>query len=107
MSTSIYEPELDDVNYFVGQRIMIDVEFRKLGVPTDPTIVQVKAKNPVNGSQVVLTYPAAELTRTGIGTYEAAIQVNDPGQWFFRCEGAGIVDAVTEINLMVYPTRVG
>lgn len=103
---SIYEPELDDTPYFVGQRILLDVEFRKLGVPTDPTIVQVLARNPVDLGVVVLTYPVAELTRTGVGTYEAAIQVLSPGQWFFRVEGAGIIDAVTEINLEVLPSRV-
>lgn len=104
---SVYEPELDDTFYFVGQRILVDFEFRKLGVPTDPTIVQLKARNPVDQSIVVLTYPIAELTRTGVGTYEAAIQVTAPGQWFFRAEGSGIVDAVNEINLMVMPSRVG
>lgn len=103
---SVYEPELDEVNYYVGQRILIDIEFRRLGVPTDPTIVQVMARNPADLGVVVLTYPTEALVRTGVGTYEAAIQVSDPGQWFFRTEGAGIVDAVTEINLQVLPSRV-
>lgn len=103
---SIYEPELDDTPYFVGQRILIDVEFRKLGVPTDPTIVQVAARNPASGSVAILTYPNEALIRTGVGTYEASIQVGDPGQWYFRTEGAGIVDAVTEINLEVLASRV-
>lgn len=104
---SIYEPELDDTVYYVGQRILIDMEFRKLGVPTDPTIVQVRARNPADGSVVILTYPATELIRTGVGNFEAAIQVSTPGVWFFRAEGAGIVDAVTEVNLVVMPSRVG
>lgn len=103
---SIYQPELDDVPFYVGQRILLEVEFRRLGVPTDPTIVQVFSKNPVSGSVVVLTYPATELTRTGIGTYEASVQVLSPGQWHFRVEGTGVIDAVTEITQEVLATGV-
>lgn len=100
-------PELDDKPFYVGQRVLIDIEFRRLGVPTDPTIIQVTAKNPVTGSNVVLTYPTEGLTKVSTGVYEAAVQMSDPGQWHFRVEGAGVVDAVTETWLDVLPTTVG
>ena len=92
--------------FFVGQRILVEVEFRLLGVPTDPTIVQVVSKSPVTDSQATLVYPDENLTRVDTGLYEAAIIVDDPGQWHFRAEGAGVVDAVTEVALEVLPTGV-
>ena len=94
----------DHVPFFVGQRILVEVEFRLLGVPTDPTIVQVVSKSPVTHSQATLVYPDENLTRVDTGLYEAAIIVDDPGQWHFRAEGAGVVDAVTEVALEVLPT---
>ena len=96
----------DHMPYYVGQRILIEMEFRLLGVPTDPQIVQITAKDPAQGSRSTLTYPSENLTRAGVGLYEASINVNSPGQWHFRAEGAGVVDAVTEIHLDVLDTTV-
>lgn len=99
-------PKYDRLPVYQGQRILLDFEFRLLGVPTDPTIIQVITHNPKTLARIVLTYPAQELTRVNVGTYEAAIQVDDPGQWTFRIEGTGVVDAVTEIYLDVLASRV-
>ena len=97
----------DDLPVYVGQRITLEIEFRLFGVPTDPTIVQVTSKDPMTGSSTVITYPDELLTRTDVGQYEASVQVATPGQWHFRTEAAGIVDAVTEAYLDVQPTSVG
>lgn len=94
-----------DTDYYEGQRVLLECEFRLLGVPTDPTIVQVMARNPL-GSTVVYTYPAVELTRRDTGLYETAILVDMPGQWHFRTIGTGVVDAVTEDNLDVLKSNV-
>lgn len=85
---------------YSGQRVTVQCEFRRLGVPTDPTVVQCTSRAP-NGTKVVLTYPATNLVRTGIGNFEAYIMVDVGGTWWFRFEAAGIVDAVTEIPLSV------
>lgn len=92
--------------YYVGQRVLVEAEFRLLGVPTDPTIIQFYARNPRDRSIVVLTYPNIHLTRVATGLYEADFQVTDPGQWHFRAEGAGVVDAVVEVHLDVLASNI-
>lgn len=106
MTTTSITAVQDDLPVYVGQRILVEAEFRLLGVPTDPTIVQVSSRNPVTGATVVLTYPATELTRRDIGLYEAAIVVDEAGQWHFRAEGAGVVDAVSECSIDVLASMV-
>lgn len=95
---------IDDQPYYVGQRILLEIEFRLLGVPTDPTIIQVAARDPSDGSVTVITYPTTALTKRDTGLYEAAIEVDTPGQWHFRASGAGVVDGVTETTLEVLPS---
>lgn len=92
-------------DYYEGQRVLIEAEFRLLGVPTDPTIVQVLARKPF-GNVTVYNYPAVELTRRDVGLYETAILVDAPGQWHFRITGTGVVDAVTEVDLDVLDSNV-
>lgn len=98
--------ERDQSPFYAGQRILVEVEFRLLGVPTDPLIVQVFASNPRNKSITTITYPSESLVRVGAGLYEAAILVDTPGQWHFRAEGAGIVDSVTETHLDVLASTI-
>jgi hypothetical protein len=85
---------------YVGQRVLIENIFRLNGVPTDPTIVTFTSESP-GGVQSTLTYPAATLVRRSVGDFEASVLVNEAGQWAFRCEGAGVVDAVGEYLLNV------
>lgn len=94
-----------DTDYYEGQRVLLEAEFRLLGVPTDPTIVQVIARDPL-GSSTVYTYPATELTKRDTGLFETAILVNMPGQWHFRVIGTGVIDAVTESELNVLKSNV-
>lgn len=90
---------------YEGQRVQIEMEFRLFGVPTDPTIVQVTARSPT-GSNSTLTYPNADFVRRDTGLFDAAFVVDAPGIWFFRPEGAGVVDAVDEIAMEVYASNV-
>lgn len=94
-----------DNNYFVGQRVLIEMEFRLLGIPTDPTIVQMQTKSPA-GVLHVLTYPAVELTRRDTGLFEASVLVDEAGQWNFRGIGVGVIDSIQEAGLSVLPSRV-
>lgn len=90
---------------YVGQRVQIECEFRLFGVPTDPTIIQITARSP-SGSNSILTYPDEDFTRRDVGLYDAAFVVDVPGTWFFRPEGAGVIDAVDEIPLEVLASNV-
>jgi hypothetical protein len=93
---------------YVGQRALIETTFRLNGVPTDPTIVSITSKSPVSSTEVMTAYPdtAGTFVRRSTGVYEASILVFEPGQWWFRVEGAGIVDAVNEYVLDVAETHV-
>jgi hypothetical protein len=97
---------LDTDPYYVGQRVLLEIEFRLLGVPTDPTIVQITAKDPSDGSNITLTYPDVDLIRRDVGLFEAAFVVSSGGQWHFRVDAAGVVDAVTETSLEVLASMV-
>jgi hypothetical protein len=85
---------------FSGQRVLVQCEFRLLGVPTDPIVVQCTIRSP-QGSKSVLNYPADNFVRRDLGLFEANVTVDIGGTWWFRIEGAGVVDAVTEISLEV------
>jgi hypothetical protein len=85
---------------YVGQRILIETEFRLLGVPEDPTIVLCRAHSP-NGSETTLTYPNEAFVRRRQGVFDASFLVDVPGTWIFRAEGAGVIDAVNEYTLDV------
>lgn len=80
---------------YIGQRILIEVEYRLLGVPTDPTVVTCTSRSPA-GVVSTVTYPNVTFTRRSAGLYEASILMDESGTWIFRAEGAGIVDAVNE-----------
>ena len=90
---------------FVGQRIPVEGAFRLRGVPRDPMVVRCLIKPP-SGGLVSLVYPNESLRRLDTGLYEAAVAVTEPGTWYFRWEGAGTVDAVTEIPVEVRPSVV-
>lgn len=88
---------------FVGQRILIEIEYRLSGVPRDPTIVQYTSRSP-GGTVSTVTYPNELLTRRSEGLYEASILVDESGTWIVRAEGAGVVDAVNEHVQAVLPS---
>lgn len=92
-------------NVYTGQRILIEVEMRLNGVPTDPTITTITSRSP-SGVQSTITYPNAVFIRRSAGLFEASILVNEPGTWTFRAEGAGIVDGVNEYVQNVLPSGI-
>jgi len=87
----------DETRVFVGQNILIEVEARLNGVPTDPTLASVSYRAP-GGTQATLNYPTTNFVRRSTGLFEASILVTEPGTWIFRAETAGIVDAVNEMT---------
>jgi hypothetical protein len=81
---------------YVGQRILVEIEYRLNGNPTDPTIVQYTYRSPL-GVTATVTYPDEAFIRRSEGLYDASILVDEPGTWIIRGEGAGIVDGVNEL----------
>lgn len=88
---------------YPGQRILVEVRFYLLGVPTDPTVAKCYVKHP-SGSQTILTYPDASFTRRSAGWFEANITVDVAGTWLFRGESAGVCDSATETKIDVVPS---
>lgn len=88
---------------FEGQRLLIECEFRLLGVPTDPVGVQCTLRKP-DGTQTLLNYPDPNLTRRELGVFEANITVDQGGTWWVRFEAFGTVDAVQETPFEVKST---
>lgn len=87
----------EETRVFVGQKMLIEVEYRLNGVPTDPTLASVSWRAP-GGTQATLSYPTTDFVRRSAGLYEASILVAEAGTWIFRTEAAGIVDAVNEMS---------
>jgi hypothetical protein len=85
---------------YKGQRVVARIEYRLNGVPTDPTIAQVSIKTPT-GSTVTLTYPETDFVRTELGVFEVYYTLDESGTWWFRSEGAGVVDGVDEMSVSV------
>ena len=88
---------------YAGQQLEVDGEFRRNGELLDPTIVKLYSKAP-GGSVVVLTYPHEDLVRLSVGRYVGNVFAATPGSWSFRLEGAGVIDAVQDIQVEVLPS---
>ena len=89
---------------YPGQRILVECRFFLLGVPTDPVVARMLIKDPT-GSQTILTYPDVSFTKRDTGWFEANITVDQAGDWLFRGEAAGTVDANNEIIVRVEPSN--
>jgi hypothetical protein len=89
---------------YVGQNVEVVLEFRRDGEPINPTIVYVRVKAPSGGITVI---PKESMTNPMVGEFVATVLLVEAGRWSFRIEGAGAVDAVTEIpDVEVRPTAV-
>lgn len=91
---------------YVGQRMLVEIEYRLAGNPTDPTIAQYSYRSP-SGTMATVTYPAETFVRRSEGLYEASILVDVAGTWVVRGEAAGVVDAVNELNQEVLASGLG
>jgi hypothetical protein len=92
-------------DWIVGQRVVLECEFRLKGVRTDPSIVTLTARSP-SGVVTSENYPTNEIVKRGVGQYDGIMVLDEPGYWQFRMEGAGVVDAVQELTVFVQPSRV-
>lgn len=92
-------------DWTVGQKAVIEGEFRVKGVPTDPKIISLTTRAP-GGELSIANYPSDMLTRREVGQYDGTVILDQPGNWHFRWDGSGDVDAVAEQSLYVYPSRV-
>jgi hypothetical protein len=83
--------------YDVGDRVRLSCQFRALnGAPADPSTVTVKHRAGAGPVTPLVYGTDGEVVRTGPGAYYVDIDVDAPGDWFYRFEGTGDVVAAAE-----------
>ena len=88
-------------NYYdIDQMVRFSALFKVAGVPTDPTTIILKLKN-LSDVVIPYTYALGELTKSGTGAYYKDVKLNKIGEWFYRFEGTGTVEAVEEAYCVV------
>lgn len=89
----------------LGSRASVEANFRVAGSLVDPTVVQVTTRAP-SGDVATYLYPQAELVRDATGVFRCEFTVSQPGDWWVRFEGSGVVEAVWETVIHVLPSNV-
>lgn len=97
------------VNYSKGSVVRLksptNQGFAIAGVPTDPTGVVIKYRDP-NGVIVIKTYNTdPEVKKSGTGQYYMDILVTVSGEWFFRFEGTAAPQTTAESSFWVEPSK--
>lgn len=73
-------------------------------VAADPTGVVFKFKRP-DKTVTVWTYGVdAQITRDTVGAYHAEVAIDQPGDWTYRWEGTGALQAAEEMTFIARAT---
>ena len=87
-------------SYEKNDKVRLTANFTVNGVLTDPTTVTLKVKN-LSGTISTYTYALAQVTKSAVGIYFKDISLDKIGEWFYRWEGTGAVEAANETYLDV------
>lgn len=80
--------------YPLNTSVTITETFTVLGVPTDPTTVTYKVKDPEGTETSYVWTVAPEVTNPGVGIYVLELApVTVPGPWLYQIIGTGAVEA--------------
>ena len=82
-------------SYDIGDGVRLKATFTLSSVNTDPTAVKLKVKDP-SGNIDIYTYALAQITKSAVGKYYKDIFVDESGEWFYRYEGTGTIEAADE-----------
>jgi hypothetical protein len=94
-------------SYQVGSTVRVTARFwDDAGVPADPTTVTFFVRSTTGVVDASFTYPGPAITRVATGHYVLRYKIvdDDPGTWFVRAEGDGVVDEAAERTFIVKPT---
>lgn len=86
---------VNPTTYDKGDRIRLSASFTSNSVAADPTAVVLKVKDP-SGNIATYTYALAEVTKSATGNYYKDISIDESGEWYYRWEGTGAVEAADE-----------
>ncbi len=92
-------------HYIEGQTVTLSAVFTHNNVAIDPTTITLKLKKP-DKSSLVYTFELGEITRDGVGAFSRGIKLDQPGLWFYRWTGTGMVEAVGEHRMDVIASQV-
>lgn len=90
---------------YVGQRPTLRVRFSVNGLPTDPTTVTLKIKDP-SGATTSYTYAAGDVSKEAAGVYSRRIELSAAGAYTVLFEGTNACEAVNQTRFTVYATGV-
>ncbi|MGE3622492.1 MAG: hypothetical protein AB7H77_01280 [Bdellovibrionales bacterium] len=91
--------------YDRGDLVRLSAGFADIdGTPGDPSTVTLRVKKP-DATVTVHTYPG-DVTKSGTGTYYFDLPLTDSGDWYYRFEGTGAVQAAGEQGFHVYRSNV-
>lgn len=85
--------------YDKGDKVHLTAAFSVGGVDTDPTAVVCKVKDP-SGNVDVYTFALGQVTKSSVGHYYKDISIDESGEWFYRWEGTGAMEAAEETHLV-------
>lgn len=86
--------------YDIGDRVRITASFvNSAGTPTNPTAVTVTVRKP--DGQTVSPTASSSVT----GTWEADVDPDQHGNWFYRFAGTGALVVAEESQFYVRPRR--
>lgn len=86
--------------YDKGDKVHLTAKFTVGGVLTDPTAVICEVKDP-SGNVDSYSLAGGTLTRSSLGLYYKDISIDESGDWFYRWEGTGAMEAAEETNFIV------
>jgi hypothetical protein len=71
----------------------------------DPDSVTLRVKQP-DATVTVYVYPGGDIVKDGTGQYHYDLPIADSGDWYYRYEGTGAVQAAAENLFHVYKSNV-
>jgi hypothetical protein len=87
---------MDTNAYAIGITVRVSATFDNgVGALTDPTTVTLRVKGP-DETVTEYTWAEDEVIRDSKGCFHKDIEVVVGGWWYYRWEGGGIVEAVSE-----------
>lgn len=91
--------------YVQGGLLRLTATFKNVKrYAADPDTVTLRVENPA-GTVTSYTYAAEDLVKDGVGIYYYDLDLDTPGQWFYRFEGTGDCQAAAQGGFTVTAER--
>ena len=89
-------------SYDRGHLVRCDVQFKNAaGTFTDPTAILFKFRTPANLATTYTYGTDSQLVKDSTGKYHVDLSMTQEGDWYYRFEGTGALQAASEKNFKV------